>query len=515
MTPPPDSSSPPPGAQPPDAQPPATTVSPAELRRLFFRVFPAVALAMFGAALDQTIVAASLPAIARSLGDVERISWVVVLYLVANTVAAPVYGRLGDAFGRQRMLLVALAVYATGATLCAFAGSLSTLAAARVVQGFGGGGLISLSVALIAEVVPARERGRFQAYIAAVFTTASALGPVLGGVMAEYFGWRSIFMLQLPLSCLAAWLAVTRLGNSARGSSKGFSFDWWGLVLFAVFVGPALLALDQARRLAAGPLAVAAVLAMVAGVALWLLLRQERRAPHPLLPLNLLGNATVWRANLMSSCVAGAFVGTIAFLPIYFVAVRGLSAASAGLALLPLSACAGFGAITSGTLLARTGHLMRWPGIGLSMSGTLLVVVTLGLGQLPLVAMAGLLGLVSMGFGMSFPMVQVAVQVAAGPKLLGSATASVQFTRSLGAATGTALLGAVLFGALTLQGEEATRLFVALVNQGPAALATLDPLAEAVFRGQMTTAFRASFATAAALVLFGAWMSTRVPLRRV
>jgi MFS family permease len=490
-------------------------VPPAELRRLFFRVFPAVALAMFGAALDQTIVAAALPAIARSLGEVERISAVVVLYIVANTVAAPVYGRLGDAFGRQRMLLVALAVYATGATLCAFAGSLATLAAARMVQGFGGGGLISLSVALIAEVVPARERGRFQAYIAAVFTTASALGPVLGGVMTGYFGWRSIFMLQLPLSALAAWLAVTRLGNAARGAPKGFSFDGWGLLLFAAFVAPALMALDQARQLAAGPLLAAAGLAGIAGVALLLLLRWERRAPDPLLPLGLLGNATVWRANLMSACVAGAFVGTIAFLPIYFTAVRGLSAAAAGLALLPLSACAGFGSIISGTLLARTGRLMRWPGIGLSISGTLLAGVALGLAWLPLPAMAVMLGLVSVGFGMSFPMVQVAVQVAAGGNQLGSATASVQFTRSLGAATGTAVLGAVLFGALTLADGDATGLFVALVNQGPAALASLGAVAEAAFRAEMVAAFRAAFATAAALVLSGAWLSTRVPLRRV
>ncbi|MBU8543453.1 MULTISPECIES: MFS transporter [Roseomonadaceae] len=500
---------------PPDSGAPAQTVPPAELRRLFFRVFPAVGLAMFGAALDQTLVAAALPAIARGLGDVERLSWIIVLYLVANTVAAPVYGRLGDAFGRQRMLLVALAVYATGATLCAFAGSLGTLAAARVVQGIGGGGLISLSVALIAEVVPARERGRFQAYIAAVFTTASALGPVLGGLLAEHFGWRSIFALQLPLSCLAAWLAVTRLGDASRGQSKGFSFDWWGLVLFAVFVAPALMALDQARRLTPGPLLVALGLAAVAGTALWLLLRQEKRAPDPLLPLDVLGHPTIWRANLMSSCVAGAFVGSIAFLPIYFAAVRGLSPAQLGLALLPLSACAGFGAMTSGALLARTGHVMRWPGIGLSLSSSLLLVLTIGLPALSLPVMAGLLGLISVGFGMSFPMVQVSVQVAAGPKRLGSATASVQFTRSLGAATGTALLGAVLFGSLTVMGEDATRLFVALVNQGPAALAGLDAAAEAVFRAQMTTAFRASFGTATLLVAFAAWMSTRVPLRRV
>lgn len=493
----------------------APATDPAELRRLFFRVFPAVALAMFGAALDQTIVAAALPAIARALGDVERVSWVVVAYLVANTVAAPVYGRLGDAFGRRQMLLVALGVYAIGACLCALAPTLGTLAAARLVQGFGGGGLIALSVALIAEVVPPRERGRFQAWIAAVFACSSALGPVAGGLLTEHFGWRTVFMLQLPLAAVAARLAVTRLRGAAPGSRRGFSFDWPGLLLFALFVAPALLALDQARRLAPGPLLLAAGLAALALVALVLLLRQERRAPDPLLPLGLLGEPTIWRANLLAGCVHGAFVGCIAFLPIYFSAVRGLSPGMAGLALLPLSAAAAFGAMAAGAMLARTGRVMRWPGIGLSLAALLLGVIALGVGHMPLPVMALLLGLVSLGFGASFPMVQVAVQIAAGPRRLGSATASVQFTRSLGAAAGTAVLGAVLFGALVAAGSEAAGLFVALVNQGQTALAGLPEAAQAAFRGEMTGAFRAAFATAAALTGFAAWISTKVPLRRV
>lgn len=489
--------------------------SPAELRRLFFRVFPAVALAMFGAALDQTLVAASLPEIARSLGEVERVSWIIVLYLVANTVAAPVYGRLGDAFGRRRMLLVALAVYALGATLCALAPTLLWLGAARLVQGFGGGGLISLSVALIAEVIPPRERGRFQAWIAAVFSGASALGPVLGGLLTQEFGWRSVFLLQLPLSAAAAYFAVTRLGAAAPGSRRGFDFDWAGLVLFAMFVGPALLALDQARRLAPGPLLAAAGLGAFAAVALLLLLRQERRAPDPLLPLGLLTNPSIWRANLLTACVSGAFVGSIAFLPIYLVTVRGLTAAEAGLALLPLAAFAGIGALTSGAVMSRTGRTMLMPAIGLTLAAATFLGLGFGIEHLSLPVIAGLLTLVSMGLGSSFPMVQITVQVAAGRERLGSATASVQFSRSLGAAVGTALLGAVLFGALVAMGGQAAPRFVALVNEGASALAGLPAEARTALTGEMSLAFRLAFATAGLLTGAAAVLATRVPLQKV
>jgi EmrB/QacA subfamily drug resistance transporter len=488
---------------------------PAALRRLFFHVFPAVGLAMFGAALDQTIVAAALPAIARSLGEVERVSWVVVAYLVATTVAAPVYGRLGDAFGRRRMLLVALGTYALGAALCAVAPSLDLLALARLLQGVGGGGLISLSVALMAEVVPPRERGRFQAHIAAVFAAASALGPVAGGLLTEAFGWRAVFLLQPPLALAAAWLAVRRLGGAAPGITKGFAFDWPGLVLFALFVAPALLALDQARRLVPGALAVALALAALAGLALVLLWRQERRARDPLLPLGVLGEASIWRANLLSALVSGAFVGCIAFLPIYFAAVRGLSPAESGVALLPLAVAAALGAAMSGRVMSRTGSIMRLPAVGLAVAALLLGFAAMTAGGLPVWLLSTVLGLVSVALGTSFPTVQVVVQLAAGQERLGSATASVQFTRSLGAATGTALVGAVLFGALVAEGGEAASLFVALVNGGPAALAGLDPAAQAAFRAEMTSAFRAAFLTAAAMLAIAAWLCTRVPRQRM
>lgn len=497
---------------PPDAPPPATAD---DLRQLFLRIFPAVGLAMFGAALDQTIVASALPAIARSLGEVERISWVVVAYLVGTTVAAPVHGRLGDAFGRRRMLLIALGLYAAGAVFCALAPSIDLLIAARLLQGLGGGGLISLSIALIGEFVPLRERGRFQAWIAGVFAAAAALGPVLGGLLTEWLDWHAVFLLQPPLALLTAWLALRRLGGASTGSAKGFAFDWPGLLLFVLFVAPALLALDQVRRLAPESLAAAGGLAALAALALWLLWRQERRAADPLLPLPVLGEASIWRANLASALVSGAFVGSIAFLPIYFAAVRGLSAAEAGLALLPLAAAAALGAMLSGRVLSRSGRTMLGPAIGLAVAAVLMAGVALAAGALPVVAVAGLLGLVSIGLGTSFPMVQVVVQAAAGRERLGAATASVQFIRALGSATGTALMGTVLFGALAAGGTGAGEVFVALVNQGPDALAGLTETARTAFRAEMTGAFRAAFLSAAAMLAAAAFICTRVPLQRV
>jgi len=161
-----------------------------DTRGLFFRVFPSICLPMFLAAVDATIVATALPAIAGTLGDVERIGWVVVAYLMATTIAAPVYGRLGDALGRKRLMLLALVVFIVASVLCAIAPTMLALIAARVLQGAGGGGLMTLSQALVGETVPARERGRYQGYLASIFMVSSTFGPVMGGWLTQGVGWR-------------------------------------------------------------------------------------------------------------------------------------------------------------------------------------------------------------------------------------------------------------------------------------------------------------------------------------
>src|SRR5215471_11206429 len=190
---------------PPDPSPPASVAVGAagSSQSLFFRVFPSIMLPMFLAVVDQTIVATALPAIAATLGQVGRASWVVIAYLISTTVSAPVYGQLWDVFGRKRMMFIALAIFMCASVLCAVAQTIEMLTAARIVQGLGGGGLMTLSQALIGETIPPRERGRYQGYLAAVAVGANAFGPVVGGILTQQFGWPSIFLINLPIGLIA------------------------------------------------------------------------------------------------------------------------------------------------------------------------------------------------------------------------------------------------------------------------------------------------------------------------
>src|SRR6204780_522212 len=174
----------------------------------FLAIFPSIMLPMFLAVVDQTIVATALPSIAAATGEVERASWIVVSYLVASTIAAPIYGKLGDAFGRRRLMFVALGVFIGASVLCAASPTIELLALARVLQGLGGGGLMTLSQALVGEAIPPRERARYQGYLAGVGISANAFGPVAGGFMAQHLGWQSIFLINLPLGLLAPVLTL-------------------------------------------------------------------------------------------------------------------------------------------------------------------------------------------------------------------------------------------------------------------------------------------------------------------
>lgn len=263
------------------SHPPASTTERAASLPLR-RVFPFILLPIFLAVVDGTIVAAALPAMAGAFGEVERVSWVVASYLVASTVAAPVYGRLGDAWGRKRLLLAALSPLIAASAMCASANGILSLTMARALQGFGGGGLMVLSQALLGENVPRRQLGRAQGLLAAVITISSTFGPVAGGALTHFFGWPSVFLVNLPLGGLAMLLAL-RLPASA-GSGGGTRFDWLGLLLFAGLVVPLLLALEQMQHLDAATLPGALGGFIVSVICLVLLVRQERRAPQPLSP---------------------------------------------------------------------------------------------------------------------------------------------------------------------------------------------------------------------------------------
>src|SRR5260221_2198577 len=244
--------------------------------RLSLKVFPSIMLPMFLAIVDQTIVATALPAIAASLGSVERVSWVVVSYLVAGTIAAPVYGQLRDVYGGRRMMFVALGIFLVASVMCASAVSVEMLAAARILQGLGGGGLMTLSQALIGETIPPRERARYQGYLAGVMVTSSTFGPVAGGLLTHYFGWRSVFLINLPLGLVAVLLTLRLEPRAVR--DQPWTFDGPGLALFVAFITPLLLALDQVQRMGARTLPLFLGLTGVSAAALLALVFREKRA---------------------------------------------------------------------------------------------------------------------------------------------------------------------------------------------------------------------------------------------
>jgi EmrB/QacA subfamily drug resistance transporter len=481
--------------------------------KLFFRVFPSIMLPMFLAVVDQTIVATALPAIAATLGQIGRASWVVIAYLISTTVAAPVYGQLGDVFGRKRMMFIALAIFMSASVLCAVAQSIEMLTAARIVQGLGGGGLMTLSQALIGETIPPRERGRYQGYLAGVMVTSSAFGPVVGGFLTHYFGWRSVFLVNLPIGVIAIFL-TTRLVPRV-GPRPSWRFDTPGLVWFIVFMTTVLLALDQAQRWEPRTLLTVLGLLGLSIASLGLLLYQENRAPTPLLPVGLLRQAAIWRSDALAACHGATLVSMITFLPIYLQAVRGLSPQETGLLMLPLTAGIGIGSIVTGRIMTRTGLTTIFPIWGLLVVTVNLVLFALLASRLPTVYLPWIFGWNALFMGTVMGVVQITVQVVAGPKMLGAGAASVQYSRSVGAAFGTAIVAAVLFSVLAATDPDTARLFAVMVQRGPNAMATLEPARQAVVQAEIAEAFQAAFLAMAAFTGIGLVLAWSIPVRRI
>jgi len=481
--------------------------------RLFLSVFPSIMLPMFLAVVDQTIVATALPAIAASLGSVERVSWVVVAYLVAGTIAAPVYGQLRDVYGGKRIMFIALGVFLVGSVLCAASVSVEMLALARLLQGLGGGGLMTLSQALIGETMPPRDRARYQGYLAGVMVTSSTFGPVVGGFLTHQFGWRSVFLVNLPLVGIAALLTM-RLATRP-GRQQPWTFDAMGLVLFVSFIVPVLLALEQAQRLSGNVVPAFLALMAIGVAALVALIRQERRAPYPLLPISLLRQPTIWRSDALAAFHGATLVSLIAFLPIYLRVMHGTSAAETGLLLLPLTFGIGAGSVVTGRVVSRTGRTAIFPSVGLIFATLTLLSLALFASYLGTRQLSFLLFVNGMFMGTVMGVVQVTVQNAAGKASLGSAAASVQLSRSIGAAAGTALVGTVLFAALGLGDPGAARLFASLLQQGPAARAGQALSDMGSHQATIAAAFRAAFTTIAAFAAIGGGLAWSIPARRL
>lgn len=404
-------------------------------------------LAMFLAALDQTIVATALPTIGFDLGDVVNLSWVVTAYLLASTTVTPLYGKLSDIHGRGAVLLAAIALFSLGSLACALSQSMAMLILARVLQGLGGGGLISLAQTIIADVISPRERGRYQAYIASVFAVASIAGPLIGGVMAQHIHWSLIFWINLPLG-LAAFLVMRRMIARLPRHDRAHSMDAIGCVLMIIASVAFLLALGWGGvKFPWHSMEIAALFGISLAATLLFVWRMLT-AKEPFLPLSLLANPVVGPATAAAFLVYGTMIALTIMVPLYFESARGLSASEAGLALMPQMACTVIGAILGGRSMARFEHYKRPAIAGLMASVLSLAVLSMVPPSFPLLAKIPFFMAIGIGMGMILPMTTVCIQNAVPMHQLGTATGVSNFFRALGGAVMVAVLGAVLMSGL-------------------------------------------------------------------
>ena len=482
-------------------------------RSLFRTVVPPIILPVFLAAADGTVVATALPAIAASLGDVDKLSWIIVANLIASTVAAPAYGRLADLYGRRRIMVVALCVFMTASVLCALAPTLPLLLAARVLQGLGGGGLMTLAQALVGELVPPRERGSYQGYLSANIVAGTTIGPVAGGFITQMWGWHAVFLAYLPLGLIAIALVMRLPKSEPKGVRAGF--DLLGMALLTLFILPLLLAVSQLQKLDPAILPRLGLLLAVAGAALATLLWQQKRAKSPLLALPLMKIPAFWRADVMAACSGASLTAMITFLPVYFVVVAGASPGEAGLLLIPLTAAVSSGSVATGWLISRTGRTAVFPMVGLAITALTLVALALWAPQLSRVELAWVLALGGVCQGSAMLTAQMTVQAVGGVRNLGAAAASAQLSRSLGSAFGAAVAGAVLFGILSAMDQDTATLFFDMVRRGPGVLASLTAEHRALVQQEVAAAFRGVFLTVACFACIIVAMAATLPLRRL
>lgn len=409
----------------------------------FIGIFVAVAPSMFLGSLDQTIVATALPVIASQLGNFSNIAWVITAYLLAATVAAPIYGRVGDSIGRKTALLGALVLFICGSIACALATGFDTLIAARALQGLGGGGLMTLSQALIGQSVSPRDRGRFQGWFGAIFALSSTLGPLLGGLLSEHVGWRWIFWINLPLGLIAAVAALRVKSDPSEGR---FSFDVPGTTLFAASTVALLLALGFGPAL--GWASVRVILLLLAGcLGLAFVLPVERHVSTPLLSPDLLEQPVVWRAALCVLLFAAALFAGLVQVPLLLELAYGISPSTSGLLLIPLTLAQAGISTWAGIHMSTTGrprNPLIW-GLAVASLGFVSLAATLSYGPVAIAASSILFGL---GLGTTMPAAQTLAQWAGGKSRLGVTTATLTFSRSVGGVIGTAVTSAILLAAI-------------------------------------------------------------------
>ncbi|HZU66770.1 MAG TPA: MFS transporter [Ktedonobacteraceae bacterium] len=417
-----------------------------EQRRVWV-VFSGLMLAMLIASLDQTVVATALPTIVSDLGGLNQLSWVVTAYLLASTVSTPLWGKLGDLYGRKRLFQATIVIFLIGSALCGISQNMTELIIFRAFQGLGGGGLIVLAQAIIGDIVPPRERGRYQGIFGAVYGFSSVAGPLLGGFFVDNLTWRWVFYINIPIG--AAALVVIAIALQASGPHGHHKIDYFGTALLAAAATALVLLTTLGGTIYPWESAPIFILAGCAIVLIISFIIVEQRAAEPVLPLELFRNRVFILACTIGFVVGFALFGATTYLPLFLQVVNGASPTASGLRMVPLMAGVLTTSIISGQLITRWGRYKVFPIVGTALMIVGLYLLSLMNAQTSILLASLYMLVLGFGLGLVMQVLVIAVQNAVEYRNLGTATSGATFFRSIGGSFGTAIFGAIFANALT------------------------------------------------------------------
>jgi EmrB/QacA subfamily drug resistance transporter len=490
-----------------------------EHRRILVILF-SLMLGMFLASLDQTIVSTALPTIAGDLHGLNHLPWVVTAYLITSTISLPLWGKFGDLFGRKKFFQIAILVFLAGSMLAGLSHTMVQLIAFRAIQGMGAGGLMVGSQAIIGDVIPPRQRGRYMGYFGAVFGLSSVLGPLAGGWFTQHASWRWIFYVNVPVGvvALAAIAAVLHIPVK----HVPHRIDWWGTALLSAgVVGLILILTWGGQQYAWGS---STIVAMGAGslVALALFCLVELRVAEPIIPMSLFRNRTFSVASSVGFVIGFTMFGAIVYLPLYLQIVLGSSPTKSGLQLLPMVAGMLTTFIVSGRLVTRTGRYKIFPILGSAVLAVGLVMFSHLGPETSFTTVALDMVVVGLGLGLVMQVLVVAVQNSVPHAQLGTATATATFFRTIGGAFGVAVLGAVFNNRLLAHLRASASVAQLKMLQGgnlaanPAQIRNLPPVEHTLVINAFSHTLQSVFVFAApfAVVAFAlSWLMKEIPLR--
>ncbi|MFD7920545.1 MFS transporter [Streptomyces sp. NPDC059740] len=481
----------------------------------------ALLLGMLLAALDQTIVSTALPTIVSDLGGLDHLSWVVTAYLLAATAATPLWGKLGDQYGRKRLYQTAIVLFLVGSALCGLASDMPQLIAFRAVQGLGGGGLMVLSMAIVGDLVPPRERGRYQGLFGAVFGATSVLGPLLGGLFTDHLSWRWVFYVNLPVGVVALVVIAAVLHIPVHRGRH--TIDYLGTLLIAA-TAAAFVLMTSLGGVSFPWGSWQTVLLGVAGVVLLAaFVAVERRAAEPVLPLRLFRGRTFTLASVIGFVIGFAMFGSMTYLPTFLQVVRGVSPTASGVHMLPMVAGLLIASTGSGQVVSRTGHYRVFPLAGTAVTALGLLLLHQLSPTTSTVVTSCYFFVFGFGLGLVMQVLVLVVQNAVGYEDLGVATSGATFFRSIGSSFGVAVFGTIFANRLAPRIADALRgrplppgSDAGALAHDPRAVAGLPPAVRNSVLGAYSASITDVFLYAVPVVLLAfllAWFLKEEPLR--